>query len=50
MIKSRRRVTVAGASVLAVLLVVIAVLSWNAGGPQPVREIVEPVALPDLPQ
>ena len=33
---------------LVMLLAVIAVLSWNAGGPQDLREISQPVAVPEL--
>jgi hypothetical protein len=35
---------------IGAVLVVIAVLSWHAGGPQDLREISLPVAVPDLPR
>lgn len=38
---------------IAVAILVIgglAALAWRAGGDQPVAEIVEPVAVPDLPR
>jgi len=36
---------IGGAAVIAV-----AVLSWIAGGPQELREMSQPVAVPELPQ
>jgi hypothetical protein len=35
---------------LGAVVVVIAVLSWQAGGPQDMREISQPVAVPELPR
>jgi hypothetical protein len=40
----------AAGSVLVMALVVLAMLSWIVGGPQPLREISEPVDLPEAPQ
>jgi len=49
-IKSRRGLTVAAGGLLVALLGVLAILSWIAGGPQSVDEIVQPLAVPELAQ
>ncbi len=33
-----------------VIVFALAALAWRAGGPQPLREISQPVAVPELPQ
>jgi hypothetical protein len=35
---------------LGAIVVAVAVLSWQAGGPQGLREISQPVAVPELPR
>jgi hypothetical protein len=36
--------------VLGAVAIAFAVLSWNAGGQQPLREMSQPVAVPELPR
>jgi hypothetical protein len=36
--------------VVGAIAAAIAALSWNAGGPQNLREISQPVAVPELPR
>jgi hypothetical protein len=45
--KSKQGVAMAAASVLIMAAAVLAILSWIAGGPQPLRQIAEPVAVPE---
>jgi hypothetical protein len=47
--KSKRGTAIASL-LLGAAVVAIAVLSWRAGGPQELREISVPVAVPELPQ
>jgi hypothetical protein len=49
MCMSGRRGGIAVISVAAIVLL-LAVLSWNAGGPQELRPISQEVAVPELPQ
>jgi hypothetical protein len=46
--KSKGGVALAATSALGLVLAVIAVLSWSAGGPQPLHLITQSVALPEL--
>ena len=47
--KSKRGTAIAGL-LLGAAVAVIAALSWRAGGPQELREISVPVAVPEFPQ
>jgi hypothetical protein len=46
----KRAIGWVSAIVLLIALIALLVLSWNAGGPQVVREISKPVAVPGLPR
>lgn len=49
MSKSKRDTAIAGI-LLGAAVLAIAALAWRAGGPQELREISVPVAVPELPQ
>jgi hypothetical protein len=46
---SKRGTAIAGVLLVAGLAAIV-MLSWNAGGPQELREMSQPVAVPELPQ
>ncbi len=49
MSKSKRGTAIAGV-LLGAVVAAVAVLSWIAGGPQELRELSHPIAVPELPQ